>query len=156
MIFDSVLAVMVLGAFITGYKNGLVTTILRTVFFFAGAIGAMYLVVRYDKAGWLIAAIITGAYLAAWVGTLIAKTLKVTLIRGPLKWIDSLSGAIFESVKYILLFYLIGTIILWSPWQAGQNDLSKSRFYLQADKHAPAMIISLKKEVEKLLSSPLM
>lgn len=156
MIFDSVLAVMVLGAFITGYKNGLVTTILRTVFFFAGAIGAMYLVVRYDKAGWLIAAIITGAYLAAWVGTLIAKTLKVTLIRGPLKWIDSLSGAIFESAKYILLFYLIGTIILWSPWQAGQNDLAKSRFYLQADKHAPAMIISLKKEVEKLLSSPLM
>ena len=95
MIFDLVFSFIALGALFMGYKNGLLTTIIRTAFFIAGAIGSMYLVVQYNKTGWLILAIVTGAYAAAFVGTQIAKTIKVTLIRGPLKWLDSLLGAIF-------------------------------------------------------------
>ena len=154
MIFDIIFSLIVLGALFTGYKNGLVTTILRTVFFIAGAIGAMYLVVEYNKTGWLIVAIIVGAYASAWVGTQIAKTLRFTLIRGPLRWIDSLAGAIFEVAKYVVLFYIIGTILLWSPWTPGQNDLSKSKVYLQIDTHAPSVLNALQTKVEKLLANP--
>ena len=154
MIFDIIFSLIVLGALFTGYKNGLVTTILRTVFFIAGAIGAMYLVVEYNKTGWLIVAIIVGAYASAWVGTQIAKTLRFTLIRGPLRWIDSLAGAIFEVAKYVILFYIIGTILLWSPWTPGQNDLSKSKVYLQIDTHAPSVLNALQTKVEKLLANP--
>ena len=154
MIFDIIFSLIALGALFTGYKNGLVTTILRTVFFIAGAIGAMYLIVEYNKTGWLIVAIIAGAYTSAWVGTQIAKTLRFTLIRGPLRWIDSLAGAIFEVAKYVVLFYIIGTILLWSPWTPGQNDLSKSKVYLQIDTHAPSVLNALQTKVEKLLANP--
>jgi uncharacterized membrane protein required for colicin V production len=154
MIFDLVFSFIALGALFTGYKNGLLTTIIRTAFFIAGAIGSMYLVVQYNKTGWLILAIVTGAYAAAFVGTQIAKTIKVTLIRGPLKWLDSVLGAIFEVSKYVILFYIVGTILLWAPWSAGQNDLAESKVYLQLNNHAPAALSALHKEVEKLLANP--
>lgn len=151
MIFDLIFLLIALGALFTGYKNGLVTTILRTIFFMAGAIGAMYFVVEYNKTGWLIVAIIAGAYAAAWVGTQIAKTLKFTLIRGPLRWIDSAAGAIFEVSKYVVLFYVVGTILLWSPWSPGQNDVSKSKVYLKIDTYAPQILEDIKREIEKKL-----
>lgn len=154
MIFDLIFSLIALGALFTGYKNGLVTTILRTAFFIAGAIAAMYFVVQYNKTGWLIAAIITGAYTAAWVGTKIANTIKFTLIRGPLRWIDSLLGALFEVSKYVILFYVIGTILLWAPWSPGQNSVAESKVYLQIDKHAPSVITEVRQRVEKLLTNP--
>jgi hypothetical protein len=154
MIFDIIFVVIALGALFTGYKNGLIITIVRSVFFIGGAIAAMYLVVEYEKTGWLIAAIIGGAYAAAWIGTQIAKSIKVTLIRGPLRWIDSTAGAIFEVSKYVVLFYIVGTILLWAPWSAGQNSVAESKVYLQIDTRAPGVISALRSEIEKLLDSP--
>ncbi len=154
MIFDLVFAAVAIAAFFNGYKNGLLRTIIRTVFFIAGGVGAMYLVVKYNQSGWLILAIIVGAYAAAFVGTLLAKGLKVTVIRGPLRFLDSLLGSAFEMGKYVLLFYVIGTILLWAPWSAGQNSVSESRFYLQVTNHAPQVIADIKKEVEKVLANP--
>ncbi len=61
MIFDLIFALVAVGAFFYGYKNGLVTTVIRAIFFIAGGVGAMYLVVKYDESGWLIIAIIVGA-----------------------------------------------------------------------------------------------
>ena len=154
MIFDLIFALVAIGAFFNGYKNGLVRTIIRAVFFVAGGVGAMYLVVAYDQSGWLIIAILLGAYAAAFVGTMIAKALKLTVIRGPLRLADSLLGSAFEVGKYVLLFYVIGTILLWAPWPAGQNSVSESRFYLQVSNHAPTVISDIKKEVEKVLANP--
>ena len=154
MIFDLIFALVAVGAFFNGYKNGLVRTIIRAVFFVAGGVGAMYLVVAYDQSGWLIIAILLGAYVAAFVGTMIAKALKLTVIRGPLRLADSLMGSAFEVGKYVLLFYVIGTILLWAPWPAGQNSVSESRFYLQVSNHAPTVIADIKKEVEKVLANP--
>ncbi len=151
MIFDIIFVAIALGALFTGYKNGLLITIVRTVFFIGGAIAAMYLVIEYDKTGWLIAAIIGGAYAAAWIGTQIAKSIKVTLIRGPLRWIDSTAGAIFEVSKYVILFYIIGTILLWAPWSAGQNSVAESKVYLKISTYAPGLLEDLKGEVEKRL-----
>ena len=154
MIFDLIFALVAAGAFFSGYKSGLVRTIIRAVFFIVGGVGAMYLVVNYDQSGWLIIAILVGAYAAAFVGTMIAKALKVTVIRGPLRLADSLMGSAFEVGKYVLLFYVIGTILLWAPWPAGQNSVSESRFYLQVSNHAPTVIADIKKEVEKVLANP--
>jgi uncharacterized membrane protein required for colicin V production len=154
MIFDLIFGFIAIGALFNGYKNGLVTTILRTAFFIAGGVAAMHFVVQQDQSGWLIVAIIAGAYASAWVGTQIAKSLKFTLIRGPLRFIDSVLGAILEVGKYVLLFYVIGTILLWAPWSTGQNAVSESKFYLQVDKHAPGLFADIRREVEKALNSP--
>lgn len=154
MIFDAVVALVSLGAFFNGYKNGLVTTVLRTAFFIAGGVVAMYVVVKRDQSGWLIVAIITGAYASAWVGTQIAKTLKFTIIRGPFRFVDSVLGAILEVSKYVLLFYIIGIIMLWAPWAAGQNAVSESKFFLQVNRHAPSLITDMRHRVEKALANP--
>jgi hypothetical protein len=151
MIFDLIFVIIAVGALYTGYKNGLLTTIIRTIFFIGGAIGAMYFVIEYNKTGWLIAAIIAGAYAAAWVGTVIAKSIKVTLIRGPLRWLDSSAGALFEVTKYVILFYIIGTILLWAPWSPGQNSVAESKVYLKISTYAPGLLEDLKGEVEKRL-----
>lgn len=151
MIFDIAFGFMAIAALVTGYKNGLLTTLLRGAFFIAGAIGGMYLVIERNKTGWLIAAIIGGAYLAAWVGTQIAKTIKFVILRGPLGWIDSSLGALLEVAKYVVLFYVIGTIILWSPWSAGQSDLSKSKIYLKMNEYAPTVLVEIRHQVEKRL-----
>jgi fucose 4-O-acetylase-like acetyltransferase len=154
MIFDVIVALIFVGALFNGYKNGLLTTILRTAFFIAGGVAAMYFVVKYDQSGWLIVAIIVGAYAAAWVGTQLAKTLKLTLIRGPLRLFDSALGAVLEVGKYVLLFYVVGTILLWAPWSSGQNAVAESEFYLQVNKHAPGVIADIRREVEKALANP--
>ena len=153
MIFDAIFSIVALGALFNGYKNGLVTTILRTAFFIAGGVVAMYFVVKFNQNGWLIVAIIAGAYAAAWVGTQIAKTLKFTLIRGPLRFIDSVLGAILEVSKYVILFFVVGTILLWAPWAAGRSDVSHSKAYLQINSHAPALISDIRKQVEKALNN---
>jgi hypothetical protein len=153
MIFDVIFALVAFGALFNGYKNGLLTTILRTAFFLIGGVTAMYLVVKYDQSGWLILAIIVGAYAAAWVGTQIAKALKFTLIRGPLRFLDSVLGAILEVSKYVILFYVVGTILLWAPWVSGQNAVSESKIYLQINKHAPALITDIRHRVEKALGN---
>ena len=41
MVFDLIFAIIAFGALYTGYKNGLLTTIVRTIFFLGGAIAAM-------------------------------------------------------------------------------------------------------------------
>ena len=153
MIFDAIFALVAFGALFNGYKNGLLTTILRTAFFLIGGVTAMYLVVKYDQSGWLILAIIVGAYAAAWVGTQIAKALKFTLIRGPLRFVDSVLGAILEVSKYVILFYVVGTILLWAPWVSGQNAVSESKVYRQINKHAPALITDIRHRVEKALGN---
>lgn len=153
MTFDLIVGLFGIGALITGYKNGLLTTILRAVFFIAGGVAAMYLVVKFDQSGWLIAAIIVGAYASAWISTRVAKTLKVTIFRGPLRFLDSVLGAIFEVGKYVILFYVIGTILLWAPWPTGQNAVAESKFYLQVSDHAPGVITEIRRAVEKALAS---
>jgi len=152
MIFDLIFTLVFLGSLFTGYKNGLLKTLLRTVFFIVGGIAGMYFVVEFNKSGWLIVAIIGGAYAASWIGGKIAEMLRLTIFRGPLKFIDNIAGAIFESAKYILLFYVVGTILLWAPWTPGQNTVAESKVYLNLNSHAPGLLTAVRNEIEKKLA----
>ena len=152
MIFDALFALFAIGALVTGYKNGLIKTILRGALFIAGGIAAMYFVVDSNQSGWLIVAIIAGAYAGAFIGTLVAKSLRLTIVRGPLRLADSLLGAILEVSKYVLLFFIIGTILVYTPWQTGKNQVAESKVYLYMMKQDPGPIANLRHEIEKMLS----
>lgn len=155
MIFDLIFILLALAAIYTGFKNGLVMTILRIAFFILGGIAATYLVIEKNQSGWLILAIIIGAFTGSFIGKLIAKSLRVTIIKGPLRLIDSLLGSVVEIAKYVLLFYIIGTILLWAPWPAGQNQVSESKVYLQINKHAPGVLAELRRNIEQGLETNL-
>jgi len=155
MIFDLIFILLALAAIYTGFKNGLVMTILRIAFFILGGIAATYLVIEKNQSGWLILAIIIVAFAGSFIGKLIAKSLRVTIIRGPLRLLDSLLGSLLEIGKYVILFYIIGTILLWAPWPAGQNQVSESKVYLQINKHAPGVLAELRRNIEQGLETNL-
>ena len=151
MIFDLLFLGFAIAALVTGYKNGLIKTILRGVLFIAGGIAAMYFVVERNQSGWLIVAIIAGAYAGAFVGTIVAKSLRLTIVRGPLRLADSLLGAALEVSKYVLLFFIVGTILVYTPWDTGKSQVAESKVYTELNKRAPALFSEIRKQVEQAL-----
>ena len=111
----------------------------------------MYFVVESNQSGWLIVAIIAGAYAGAFIGTLVAKSLRLTIVRGPLRLADSLFGAALEVSKYVLLFFIIGTILVYTPWQTGKSQVAESEVYAELNTRAPALFSEIRKQVEDLL-----
>jgi len=151
MIFDLLFLGFAIAALVTGYKNGLIKTLLRGALFIAGGIAAMYFVVERNQSGWLIVAIIAGAYAGAFVGTIVAKSLRLTIVRGPLRLADSLLGAALEVSKYVLLFFIVGTILVYTPWDTGKSQVAESKVYTELNKRAPALFSGIRKQVEQAL-----
>ena len=151
MIFDLLFLGFAIAALVTGYKNGLIKTLLRGALFIAGGIAAMYFVVERNQSGWLIVAIIAGAYAGAFVGTIVAKSLRLTIVRGPLRLADSLLGAALEVSKYVLLFFIVGTILVYTPWDTGKSQVAESKVYTELNKRAPALFSEIRKQVEEVL-----
>jgi uncharacterized membrane protein required for colicin V production len=148
MIFDIVAIVVLVLAIVSGYRDGFVKSLLRSIGYIAGAIAGLYLALQYNQSAWVILAIILGAVVGTWLGSLVAKALKITIVRGPLAWINSLVGALLDGVKVIIVIYLVGTVLLWAPWATGQNEVSKSKVYLEINTYAPSIILELKKQIE--------
>jgi uncharacterized membrane protein required for colicin V production len=148
MIFDIVAIVVLVLAIVSGYRDGFIKSLLRSIGYIAGAIAGLYLALQYNQSAWVILAIILGAVVGTWLGSLVAKALKITIVRGPLAWINSLVGALLDGVKVIIVIYLVGTVLLWAPWATGQNEVSKSKVYLEINTYAPSIILELKKQIE--------
>ena len=148
MIFDIVAIIALVLAIVSGYRDGFIKSLLRSIGYIAGAIGGLYLALQYNQSAWIILAILLGAVIGTWLGSLIAKALKVTIVRGPLAWINSLVGALLDGAKVIIVIYLVGTVLLWAPWSTGQNLVSESKVYLEINTYAPSIILSLKEEIE--------
>lgn len=151
MIFDLIVVAVFFFEVRNGFIDGLVKSILKTVGYFAGAVAGLYLALQYDKGGWLVVAILLGAAVGTWCGWLIAKGLKVTILRGPLAWINSLAGALLQGFKVLILAYIVGTVLLWAPWATGQNAIAESKVYLKINTYAPELIQKIREEVEKQL-----
>jgi len=148
MIFDIVAVIALVLAIVSGYRDGFIKSLLRSIGYIAGAIGGLYLALQYNQSAWVILAIIAGAVVGTWVGSLVAKALKITIVRGPLAWINSLVGALLDGAKVIIVIYLVGTVLLWAPWATGQNFVSESKVYLEINTYAPSVIMELKEQIE--------
>ena len=153
MIFDIVAVIALVLAIVSGYRDGFIKSLLRSVGYIAGAIGGLYLALQYNKSAWVILAIIAGATVGTWLGSIVAKALKITIVRGPLAWINSLVGALLDGAKVIIVIYLVGTVLLWAPWSTGQNVVSESKVYLEINTYAPSIIQELKEQVEAKLKA---
>jgi uncharacterized membrane protein required for colicin V production len=148
MIFDIVAVIALVLAIVSGYRDGFIKSLLRSIGYIAGAIGGLYLALQYNKSAWVILAIIAGATVGTWLGSVVAKALKITIVRGPLAWINSLVGALLDGAKVVIVIYLVGTVLLWAPWSTGQNVVSESKVYLEINTYAPSIIQELKEQIE--------
>jgi uncharacterized membrane protein required for colicin V production len=157
--FDLLIFLVVLIAFYSGYKNGLIKTIFRTAGYIAGGVAGLALAVKYlatwesqtQKVAFALLAVFIGAsvgeFLLGKVGSLFRKILFVPSF----KLIDSLLGAAISTLRAAFILYLIATLLVFSTWGIADKYIKPSKLYDYADSHLPSVMNEVKSEIVKLL-----
>ena len=157
--FDLLIVLVLLIAFYSGYKNGLIKTIFRTAGYIAGGVAGLALVVKYlatwesqtQKVTLALLAVFIGAsageFLLGKIGSLFRKILFVP----PFKLIDSLLGATLSLLRAAFILYLVATLLVFSTWNIAEKYIEPSKLYDYADSHLPSVMDEVKSEIVKLL-----
>ena len=157
--FDQFIVLVLLIAFYSGYKNGLIKTIFRTAGYIAGGIAGLALAVKYlanwesqsQKVAFALLAVFIGAsageFLLGRIGSLFRKILFVP----PFKLIDSLLGATLSLLRAAIILYLVATLLVFSTWNIAEKYIKPSKLYDYADSHLPSVMNDVKSEIVKLL-----
>lgn len=157
--FDLIIVLVLLIAFYSGYKNGLIKTIFRTAGYIAGGVAGLALAVKYlatwesqtQKVAFALLAVFIGAsvgdFLLGKVGSLFRKILFVP----PFKLIDSLLGAGLSTLRAAFILYLVATLLVFSTWSIADKYIKPSKLYNYADSHLPSVMNEVKSEIVKLL-----
>ena len=148
MIVDLIIAVALLFSAVLGYRNCLIRTLFKFIGFVLGGVLGIYLSLKFShdwsldvkRIGFVIAAIVAGGYLCSFIGGWLAKGLRATIFRGPLAFIDSIAGAALELARTIIALYLIATVLLWSPWQTAQSQISESKILSKVQPYIPGLV----------------
>ena len=156
---DLLIVLVLLIAFYSGYKNGLIKTIFRTAGYIAGGVAGLALVVKYlatwesqsQKVAFALLAVFIGAsageFLLGRIGSLFRKILFVP----PFKLIDSLLGATLSLLRAAIILYLVATLLVFSTWNIAEKYIKPSKIYDYADSHLPSVMDEVKSEIFKLL-----
>ena len=157
--FDLLIVLVLLIAFYSGYKNGLIKTIFRTAGYIAGGVAGLAIAVKYlatwesqtQKVVLALLAIFIGAsigeFLLGKIGSLFRKILFVP----PFKLIDSLLGAGLSTLRAAFILYLVATLLVFSTWSIANKYIMPSKFYDYADSHLPSVMNEVKSEIVQLL-----
>ena len=158
--FDLLIVLVLLIAFYSGYKNGLIKTIFRTAGYVAGGVAGLTLAVKYlapwesqtQKVAFVLLAIFIGAsigeFLLGKIGSLFRKILFVP----PFKLIDSLVGAAISTLRAAFILYLVATLLVFSTWSIADKYIKPSKLYDYSDSHLPSVMNEVKSEIIKLLN----
>ena len=156
---DLLIILVLLIAFYSGYKNGLIKTIFRTTGYLAGGVAGLALAVKYlatwdsqsQKVVLALLAVFVGAsigeFLLGKIGSLFRKILFVP----PFKLIDSLVGAAISTLRAAFILYLVATLLVLSTWGIADKYIKPSKLYDYADSHLPSVMDEMKSEIVKLL-----
>jgi uncharacterized membrane protein required for colicin V production len=157
--FDLLIVLVLLIAFYSGYKNGLIKTVFRTAGYIAGGVAGLALAVKY-LATWesqsqkvllaLLAVFIgasVGEFLLGKIGSIFRKILFVP----PFKLIDSLLGAAISTLRAAIILYLVATLLVFSTWSIADKYIKPSKLYDYADSHLPSVMNEVRSEIVKLL-----
>jgi uncharacterized membrane protein required for colicin V production len=157
--FDLLIVLVLLIAFYSGYKNGLIKTIFRTAGYIAGGVAGLALAVKYlatwesqtQKVAFALLAVFiaasVGEFLLGKIGSLFRKILFVQ----PFKFIDSLLGAGLSTLRAAFILYLVATLLVFSNWSITGKYIKPSKLYDYADSHLPTVMDEVKSEIIKLL-----
>ena len=148
MLVDLVIFGSILATSIIGYRNGLIRTLFKFVGFVLGGVLGIYLSLRLShswtldvkRIGFVIFAIVAGGYLCSFLAGALAKGMRATIFRGPLAFIDSVAGAALEVARTVIALYLIATVLLWSPWESAQNQITESKILPKIQPYIPGLI----------------
>ena len=157
---DIALALLILGAFIHGYRAGFLKSIFSLVGYVGGGVLGLALGWNYlqdwqnvfGKFALLLLAISVGASIGQWLLSKFAEFFHKKLLLGPIKWLDSLLGAAFSVIRIALMVYLVATICLATPWQWADKNIPTSRIYQEIDTYTPMIIKNVTNKIESFKS----
>jgi len=156
--FDLINAIALVIAGISGFKNGLLQSIFKTVGYIAGGVVGVAMAVEVmskwsstlAKAGGTIILILLLATAGEFILGKIGLGFRKALLIAPLKFIDSLLGALLSIARTAFIAYLLAVILVATPWSFGDKYIATSKFYTYTDSHLPKVITDLKTQANKL------
>jgi uncharacterized membrane protein required for colicin V production len=157
--FDLLIVLVLLIAFFSGYKNGLIKTIFRTAGYIAGGVAGLALAVKYfatwesqtQKVALALLAVFIGASLGEFLLGKVGSIFRKILFVPPFKFIDSLLGAAISIFRAAFILYLVATLLVFSNWSITEKYIKPSKLYDYADSHLPSVMNKVKSEIIKLL-----
>jgi uncharacterized membrane protein required for colicin V production len=157
--FDLFIILVLLIAFYSGFKNGLIKTVFRTAGYIAGGVAGLAIAVKYlatwesqsQKVVLALLAVFIGASLGEFLLGKIGSLFRKILFVPPFKLIDSLSGASLSMLRAAFILYLVATLLVFSNWSIADKYIKPSKLYDYADSHLPSVMDEVKGEIVKLL-----
>jgi uncharacterized membrane protein required for colicin V production len=158
-IVDFILILILLVAFFSGYRLGLLQSIFKAIGYILGGLLGIYLALNYFEQFesrivkllftliLILVAAISLEYILGKIGLLLHKGLLFT----PFKGVDSLFGALLSIVKNLIIFYLLASVLLLSNFKQPTAYINDSYIYSYLDQYLPKIFTDLKSEVEKLI-----
>jgi uncharacterized membrane protein required for colicin V production len=156
--FDLIIAIAFIIAGFTGFKSGLLQSIFKTVGYIAGGVVGVAIAVELmskwsntvAKAGGAIILILLLATAGEFILGKIGLGFRKALLIAPLKFIDSLLGALLSMARIAFIAYLLAVILVATSWSFGDKYITPSKFYTYADSYLPKVITDLKIQADKL------
>jgi S1-C subfamily serine protease len=151
-LLDLILIVLAAAFAVAGYRQGFIIGVLSFVGFLGGvAIGAVF-APKISQAvasslSWQAFIAILVVFAAAVIGMVIASSLGVALrsrVRGrSATVVDSLGGAVVNVVAVMLVAWLIGSFVAYSPFPAISSEVNNSLVLKTVDKLVPRGTLTL-------------
>ena len=157
-VFDLLVLLALLITAYSGFKNGFIQTIFKTIGYIAGGVAGVAIAVEVmsmwsNNLAKAVGAIIlilllatAGEFILGKVGLGFRKVLFIS----PLKFLDSLLGAGLAIIRTVFIIYLIAVILIATPWSIGDKYIASSQFYTYTDSHLPKVVTDLKTYGDKL------
>ena len=151
-VFDLLVLLALLITAYSGFKNGFIQTIFKTIGYIAGGVAGVAIAVEVmntwsnnlaKAAGAIILILLlatAGEFILGKVGLGFRKVLFIS----PLKLLDSLLGASLAALRTVFIVYLLSVILIASPWSIGDKYIASSQFYTFLDSHLPKFVTELK------------
>ena len=156
--FDLLVLIALLVTAYSGFKNGFIQTVFKTIGYIAGGVAGVVIAVEVMNtwsnnlakvAGVVILILFlatAGEFILGKVGLGFRKVLFIS----PLKFLDSLLGASLATLRTVFITYLISVILIATPWSIGDKYITSSQFYTYTDSHLPKIVTELKTYGDKL------
>ena len=156
--FDLLVLIALLITAFSGFKNGFIQTVFKTIGYVAGGVVGVAIAVEVMStwssnlaraAGAIILILLlatTGEFILGKIGLGFRKVLFIS----PLKLLDSLLGAVLAALRTVFITYLIAVILISTPWSIGDKYIAGSQFYTYTDSHLPKVVTELKTYGDRL------
>jgi uncharacterized membrane protein required for colicin V production len=157
-VFDLLVLLALLITAYSGFKNGFIQTVFKSIGYIAGGVTGVAIAVEMmstwsnniAKAVGAIILILLLATVGEFILGKIGLGFRKVLFISPLKFLDSSLGAALATLRTVFITYLIAVILIATPWSIGDKFIASSQFYTYTDSQLPKVVTELKTCGDKL------